>query len=100
MVNYLNTLRRALEDPKLEGLSSLSNRMFGLVPQNCYVSEWRVGMGEIRYEYRVHRSEIGEELKRAFLEGNSGGHPKLTGVYSKEDLRRLNQPQEARSEYL
>lgn len=98
MDNNLAVLRRALEDPKLEDLPcicpshipQLISVLKELPPDAC-VSEWRYGMGDIRYEYRVHGNGAALQLREAFSNGARGGHPTLTAVYSREELERLIQ---------
>lgn len=90
MSNHLHILKRALEDPKLKGLTCICSSQYSIldkhldrVPEGGSVSEWRYGNGSVFYEYRVHKKELSRELKQAFDEGARGGHPKLTAVYSR-----------------
>jgi len=96
MNNYLSILRKALKDLKLDGLTCISSSesprlseiVKNLSPDAC-ISEWRYGMGNIRYEYHVHQDGIAEQLREAFKNGVSGGHPKLTAIYSREELKKI-----------
>lgn len=98
MDNNLGILRQALEDPKLEDLPCICpshspqlTRVLKELPPDAYVSEWRYGMGDIRYEYHVHRNGAALQLREAFSNGARGGHPRLTAVYSREELEKLIQ---------
>lgn len=98
MNNNLPIANMALQDPKLEGVDCICRSNYpGLVdiveglPSGAYVSEWRYGMGETRYEYRVHQDGIGEQLRKAFESGVRFGHPWLTAVYTKDELKKLIQ---------
>lgn len=98
-------LKKALDDPQLEGLacicpseSSVLARIVKTLPTTAYVSEWRYGIGEIKYVYRVHTNGIIPELKGIFEKGIKGGHPQLTALYSREELVRIIQQYQADSE--
>lgn len=89
----INVLKKALDDPRLDGLtcispseSSVLARIVTTLPTDAYISEWRYGIGEIKYVYHVHTNGIIPQLKDLFEKGIRGGHPKLTALYSKEEL--------------
>lgn len=59
--NYINVLRKAIKDPKIPKLdcicSSNKSRLIKLVqevPKHAHISEWRYGLGKIRYNYHLH----------------------------------------------
>lgn len=94
----IGILRQALKAPLLEGIVCISSKysreivqFLETLPENGCVSEWRYGIGKIEYKFRVHINGLGVELKQAFLEGIRGGHPKLTAVYTKQELQNLIQ---------
>lgn len=96
-MEYLAVLKKALKDPKVQGLSCISPNnkpklleILRELPSTSYLSEWKYGMGQIKYVYHVHNGK-GVKLKEAFDNGARGGHPKLTGVYSKKDLQAIIQ---------
>jgi hypothetical protein len=99
MNKHLKTLKKALEDPKIEGLDSISSddtsRLTEIVdelPSDGCISEWRYGVGIIKYEYHIHKNGIFNPLKEAFEKGVRGGGPRrLTAVYCKEDLQKIIQ---------
>ncbi len=107
MNKYVATLRRALEDPRIEDLDSINpnntSRLIKIVnklPEAGCISEWRYGLGEIKYEYRIHNNGISNPLKEAFEKGVRGGGPRrLTGVYFKRDIQKIIQKSEAGSAY-
>ncbi len=89
----IDVLRKALEAPLCRGISCITPRkkeelstVLDSMDDNSYLSEWRVGLGILRYEFRFHDEELGNSLKGLYGRGVRGGHPKLTGVYSKQDL--------------
>src|SRR3989338_7618615 len=105
MNNYILRLRKGLQDQKIENLTCITSsnllRLRGLIsdiPDGAYISEWRYGMGDIKYEYHIHVGNGAKELKEAYESGAIGGHPKLTGLYSKEELRDITSKFEALSE--
>ena len=96
-------LKKALEDPKIEDLDSISSdassRLAEIVnelPNGGCISEWRYGLGQIKYEYRLHKNGISDQLKEAFKKGVRGGGPRrLTAVYCKQEIRKIIQKSEA-----
>ena len=96
MHEYLVAMKRALKDKEVNNLVCISRtyksdlvRIIEKMPNTAYLSEWRYGMGVIKYVYRIHNNKIGSKLKEAFDAGAKGGHPTLTGIYSKNDLENL-----------
>jgi hypothetical protein len=106
MSNPIDTLRKALNDPKLEDLPCICPahnseliRILRKLPSDAFVSEWRHGQGIVRYEYHVHMNGVGASLRDAFDKGAKGGYPTLTAVYSREELEKISQESEAGSGY-
>lgn len=106
MVNYLNVLKKALADPKLDNLECISDgvdsklvEILEGLPLDSYISEWKYGFGEIKYEYHIHKGEVAEQLKEAFRNGARGGHPGLTAVYLKKELEALTLKSQVDSGY-
>ncbi|MCK4670557.1 MAG: hypothetical protein KAT43_05120 [Nanoarchaeota archaeon] len=93
-INPIHILLRALKDPILEGIDCICPSNYPKLAitlvnlsSDTFISEWRYGIGEIKYECHVHRNGIGEQIKRAFENGvRGGGSRKLTSVRSKEEL--------------
>ncbi|NQU78834.1 hypothetical protein HQ545_03625 [Candidatus Woesearchaeota archaeon] len=59
------------------------------IPDGGFVSEWRNDVGSVSYEYRIHGQEEGVLLRELCKSGSVGGYPRLTKVYSGEDIIRL-----------
>ncbi len=103
----VETLRKASEDPEIEGLDCISQEnlpklieVLAELPDDGCISEWRYGWGEIEYKCRIHKNGVVNLLQEAFEKGvRGGGSQKLTGVYSKQRLRETIQEFEAGSEY-
>jgi hypothetical protein len=96
MNNYLSILKAALKDPVLENIDCLfcgeSSGLIGVIdslPSDACISEWRYGLGEVKYEYHVHTYDISSKLREAFEMGFRAGHPKLTAIYSKDKFKSI-----------
>ncbi len=81
----LSVLKKALKDPVVEF------GPFGLVakikPNECAcISEWRHGLGEIKYIYHIHKGDFAIKLQEAYNNGYKGGNPKLIDIYTRKDL--------------
>lgn len=63
-----NILKEVIKDPKID-------------LDGC-ISEWKYGMGEVKYVYHIHTKETATKLKEAYRRGIRGGHPKLTAIYN------------------
>lgn len=105
MTDYIGTLNKALEDPEIPNLGTISSnnrsRLVDLcneMPSGALVSEWRYGVGEICYKFYMHTNGICATLKEAFEKGIRGGGPRrLENLYSKEDLLKIIRAPEADS---
>lgn len=97
------TFKNALKDPKVEidviAPSRAQNiaRLLHDLGSDCYVSEWRHTLGEVRYEYHRHNKDVGLVLKQLYDQGIRGGNPTLTRVYSRADLEQVIQEPTASS---
>lgn len=97
MAAYLDTLRSALNDPELEGITCFApDEKEAIVhalqkfPEARYVSEWRYEVGSITYRYHVHNdAQLGEELQNLCKEGKTSRHPKLTDVFKVSELETI-----------
>lgn len=95
MTNYIQILKKALNDPqvRIDCISySYDPKLIEYVRKmssNLYISEWRYGIGEIRYEYHIHSKELAKKLIGALKKGAHGGHPRLTAIYSKDKLEEI-----------
>ena len=97
MKDYTELLRQALSDPALEDLVCINSDSIGSLQSiaeqlsvGAGISEWRIGMSIIKYEYHSHKQGIAVQLKKALNRGISGGGPhKLTGVYFKKNLQEI-----------
>ncbi len=105
MANHISTLQRALKDPKIEGITCICdaemNRLKKIIPSlpaNAIISEWKYGIGQVHYEYHIHTNGNSVQLKEAYEQNVRGGHPKLTALYSIEQLNALIQQYAAASE--
>jgi hypothetical protein len=84
----LNILKKALKDPVVEfGPFGLATKI-GADECAC-ISEWRYGLGEVKYVYHIHKGDFAIKLQEAFNEGKKGGNPKLTYIYLRKDLEDL-----------
>lgn len=90
----IEILRKALQEPRVEGLKLISyghiDDIVGILSENPdaeYVSEWKYELaGPIRYEYRLHNVSEGRELKELYQRGKTSSLPRLTGVYTRQEL--------------
>jgi len=97
MKDYISLLRQALSDPKLEDLACITSdsirslqSIAEQLPVGEGISEWRIGLGIIKYEYHLHKQGMAVQLKKALNKRISGGGPhKLTGVYFKKNLQEI-----------
>jgi len=86
--------KRARKDEHIKGVDSLFDcemiPVVKMLPPKSYISEWRYGMGEIRYEYYIHSNSFANKLKKVLNKGING-YPfyKLTNIYSKKDLKEI-----------
>ena len=95
MMRGIDILRAALEDRCVEGLKVVSStnaeQLRGVLekyPEAVYFSEWRFEMaGPLRYGYRAHNAELGKKVYELFNQGVKAGLPRLTAVYSREEMQ-------------
>ena len=97
MVKDMTILREALNDKvakeidviSLDNLSIVKNALKNY-PNASYFSEWKIELaGKVRYSYRVHEGDIGKMIFDVYSKGVSSSLPKLTYVYSREELKNL-----------
>ena len=96
-MNTRETLKKALDDPKLEidvldssnyedALSKISN-----LPEGSCITEWKHTMGCVEYEYHIHINGVAKDVTDLYAKGFRGGHPRLVDLYSKQKLEMLIQ---------
>lgn len=104
MTTYMGTLREALGDPELKGITCFVPEQREAIinalqefPSAKYASEWKYEVGIITYRYRVHDAKRGEELRTLLAQGKTSRHPKLTDVYALSELETILTPVSAGS---
>ena len=96
MEDYIDILRRALQDPELKGFKCLRKsesesiqKALSKYPKLEFVSEWKYELGRIKYKYYVHSGENGNSLEKLVAEGRTSRHPRLIRVYRIKEIREM-----------
>jgi|GEM_PF-4271743 len=92
-MSEFNALELGLQDPLLPNVDCLIPEQKELFiaalkdfPEATHVSEWKYEISRAHYKYRAHEQTTGSKLKKAYSEGNTSRHPKLTGIYTISEL--------------